>query len=257
MNAISTVFSNATHLLCRWHISKNVLANCKKMFLTKEIQKRFIIGQNGLVFSATKEEYIQNLTSLNYKFSTYLDAFEYVQSNQLDVYRDRFVATWTDRWMHFRTTTTNRVESAHAKLKRQLGLNKGNFDSSWNSIHMLLELQHTSIKASFKKNKIVVQHNFKPSKFKELQGNISIKAMEIVLSKVKQANFVGVDISACGCVYRRTYGLPCAHEIAQYMMEDHPIFLDSIHLHSVSLTCQVPQPKQGNNSIVLMTFRCL
>lgn len=37
MNAISTVFPNATHLLCRWHISRNVLVKCKKMFLTKEI----------------------------------------------------------------------------------------------------------------------------------------------------------------------------------------------------------------------------
>lgn len=70
--------------------------------------------------------------------------------------------------MHFGTTTTNRVESAHAKLKRQLGSNKGDSEFSWNSIHTLLELQHTNIKASFEKSKTVVQHNFKPSEFKEL-----------------------------------------------------------------------------------------
>ncbi len=35
MNVISRVFPNATHLLCRWHISKNVLTNCKKLFMTE------------------------------------------------------------------------------------------------------------------------------------------------------------------------------------------------------------------------------
>lgn len=74
-------------------------------------------------------------------------------------------------------------------------------ESSRNSIYMLLELQQTSIKTYFEKSNIVVQHNFKPSVFKELQNNISIKVMEIVLSEVKRANFVGVDVSVCGCVY--------------------------------------------------------
>lgn len=120
MNAISTVFPNATHLLCRWHISRNVLAKCKKFFLRKEICDRFIMGWNVLLFSAIKEEYFQNLASLNHKFSTYLDVLEYIRSNWLDVYRDRFVAAWTDRWMYFKTTTMNRIESVHTKQKRQL-----------------------------------------------------------------------------------------------------------------------------------------
>ncbi|KAL7224361.1 hypothetical protein ACSBR1_025757 [Camellia fascicularis] len=36
MNAICTVFPGTTNLLCRWHIRKNVLVNCKKMFETKD-----------------------------------------------------------------------------------------------------------------------------------------------------------------------------------------------------------------------------
>lgn len=43
----------------------------------------------------------------------------------------------------------NGVESAHANLKRKLGSNKGDFESSLTNIHMLLELQHTNIKTSF------------------------------------------------------------------------------------------------------------
>lgn len=52
---------------------------------------------NVMVFLAIEEEYFQNLASLNHKFSTYPDVLKYVRSNWLDVYRDRFVVTWTER----------------------------------------------------------------------------------------------------------------------------------------------------------------
>ena len=35
MNVVRLVFPTTTNLLCRWHISKNVLANCKKLFERK------------------------------------------------------------------------------------------------------------------------------------------------------------------------------------------------------------------------------
>ncbi|KAL7193515.1 hypothetical protein ACSBR2_025178 [Camellia fascicularis] len=92
MNAICTVFPGTTNLLCRWHIRKNVLVNCKKM-----------------------------------------------------------------------------VESSHAKLKRYLESSQENLESNWTRIHNLLELQHSEIKSSFEKSKIVVQHDFKPTQFKELR----------------------------------------------------------------------------------------
>ena len=43
-----------------------------------------------------------------------------------------------------------RAESAHAKLKRHLGSSQGDFESSWNVINALIELQHAEIKASLR-----------------------------------------------------------------------------------------------------------
>ena len=112
------------------------------------------------------------------EFITYPVALEYVKKTWLDAYKDRFVAAWTYKVMHFGNTTTNRVESSHAQLKRQLGSSQGTLEDCWMNIHNLLLLQHTNIKASFEKSKTVVQHNFKPSEFKDLCGNISISALE-------------------------------------------------------------------------------
>ena len=122
----------------------------------------------------------------------------------------------------------NRVESAHARLKRFLKSSQENFESSWSTIHSLLELQHTEIKASFEKSLTVVQHIYKAMEFRELKGFISISALYLIFTECKRVNSVGVDVLACGCRLRRTHGLPCAHEIAEYQRENRPIPLACI-----------------------------
>ena len=72
-----------------------------------------------------------------------------------------------------------RAESSHAQLKRQLGSSQGNFEACWTKIHSLLELQHTSIKASFEKSKTIVHYNFKPAEYKELRCNTPIPNTEV------------------------------------------------------------------------------
>ncbi|XP_028081087.1 uncharacterized protein LOC114282577 [Camellia sinensis] len=108
MNAICTVFPATTNLLYRWHIRKNVLANCKKMFETKDKWEMFIMSWNMLVMSSSEEEYIQRLSLLYSEFSTYQDALHYVTLSWLDPYKSKFVAAWTDTFMHFGNSTTNR-----------------------------------------------------------------------------------------------------------------------------------------------------
>ncbi|XP_028086371.1 uncharacterized protein LOC114287276 [Camellia sinensis] len=128
------------------------------------------------------------------------------------------------------------VESAHARLKRQLGSSQTTFEISFKKIHCLLELQHIQVKASFEKSLTTMQHQFKPSQFGELRGNVSICALEYALAESKRANLVRIDVAACGCVLRHTHGLPCAHKIADYMRQGRPIPLSSIHVHWTRLT---------------------
>ncbi|XP_028106022.1 uncharacterized protein LOC114305104 [Camellia sinensis] len=185
MNAIDKVFSTSRHLLCRWHISRTVLAKCKKMFESKKKWDKFISSWNFLVLSSTELEYNKCLAMLLADFDTYPEAVQYVSQNSC---------------MHFGNVTTNRAESAHAKLKQLLGSNQVNFECSWTKIHSSLELQHVDIKASFEKSLTVVQQQFKLSHFRELRDNISITALDHVLAESKQVDDVGIDASMCGCV---------------------------------------------------------
>ncbi|XP_028067424.1 uncharacterized protein LOC114270176 [Camellia sinensis] len=212
MNAIDNTFPNARHLLCRWHINNN--------------------------------EYNDHFVTLHKDFSNYPEEIKYVTVSWLSPYQEKFIAVHTDMCMHFGNVTTNRVESAHAKLKRQLGSSQTTFEVSFEKIHCLLELQHIQVKASFEKSLTTVQHQFKPSQFRELRGNVSICALEYVLAESKRANSVGIDVATCGCVLRRTHGLPCAQEIADYTRQGRPIPLSSIHVHWTRLTICVHNPKE-------------
>ena len=111
MKAINSVLPNARHLLCKWHIKKDVLAKCKKLFETKEKCNRFTLYWNMLVHSSTEQEYIDHLRKLNQEFSTYPSVLQYVKDSWLDEYKERFVFVWVDKCMHFGNTTSNRCKT--------------------------------------------------------------------------------------------------------------------------------------------------
>ncbi|KAJ1385460.1 MULE transposase domain [Sesbania bispinosa] len=59
-----------------------------------------------------------------------------------------------------RNTTTNRVESAHARLKRLLQDSRGDICNCWDAMNNLIILQHTEIKASFQRSIMNLEHRF-------------------------------------------------------------------------------------------------
>ena len=124
-----------------------------------------------------------------------------------------------------------RAESAHEKLKRHLGSSQGDFESSWNVINALIELQHTKIKASFERSISVVEHQFHNAMFKELWGMVSRASLNMILMEFKRATQVEIEKGICGYVNKTSYGLPCAHELAELIKEGRTIPLDNVHSH--------------------------
>ncbi|CAL2270760.1 unnamed protein product [Prunus armeniaca] len=96
--------------------------------------------------------------------------------------------------MHLESTTSNRVESAHAKLKRQLRSSQLNFERS-----------------------------FMHPELSELAGFVYTKALSVIVYESKETD------GACGCAIHQTHQLPCAYEIAEYRDRGVPIQLDVVH----------------------------
>ena len=59
-NAVNVVFPTTIHLLCVWHIEKNLMTNCRKHFDSKEEYDIFLSIWNKVVYSSTEAEFDQN-----------------------------------------------------------------------------------------------------------------------------------------------------------------------------------------------------
>ncbi|XP_058772442.1 uncharacterized protein LOC131646426 [Vicia villosa] len=84
MNAMEYVLPNATHLLCPFHISKNMSMKCKEYVKSKRREQSRVYEQH-----------------------------HYVNETLLTLYKERFVAAWTNRVIHLGNPTANKMKSAH------------------------------------------------------------------------------------------------------------------------------------------------
>ena len=124
MNAVRLIFPNTNHLLCLWHINKNVTANCKKDFNTKEEWDDFISAWTSVVYAASRVDYESAWQGMN-------DTYYLTHEKCLDYLRETYIMSFHRRFvkfqvLHFGTTTTSRGEGGHAALKRHLRVSTGN-----------------------------------------------------------------------------------------------------------------------------------
>nr|XP_043616942.1 uncharacterized protein LOC122588797 [Erigeron canadensis] len=85
--------------------------------------------------------------------------------------------------------------------------------------------QHTAIKASFEKSRIVRYQKHNLRCFKLLHGFVSNEALNKILT-----NYHQVDPSNCDCRLRNSCGLPCSCELSKYINSGQCISLDSIDI---------------------------
>ncbi|XP_038693779.1 uncharacterized protein LOC119991505 [Tripterygium wilfordii] len=137
-------FPEAKKLLCRWHIKRVVVGNCKKLFRYKQSWDAFYSIWHTLLESENENAYVYNLYNHEIILQSYSTIMNYLKD------------------------------------------------------------------------------------FQELRGFVSIDALNLIWVEFERSKVLGEDIYSCGCKLRTSYGLPCAHKLAMYMNEGHPIPLACI-----------------------------
>jgi hypothetical protein len=104
MNAIAEVFPNSTHMLCTWHIDKNILANASKIVKNSAEEKEIISQWSKL----TQISNTADLYSAFKIFSSRCNSkfVEYVEKTWIPL-APRFVDAWTKKITHFDHRTTS------------------------------------------------------------------------------------------------------------------------------------------------------
>ncbi|KAI3977395.1 hypothetical protein MKX01_000308 [Papaver californicum] len=246
ISGLEKVFPTTKLLFCRWHISKDIRSMAKKEIADTETFTKFVDRWQELMVAPSESEYDSCLRQLESDFFDAQTLLSYVKDVWLNPFKDRFVAAWTDLYVHLGNTSTNRAEGAHSRLKKQLNAANYDIQGMWKAMHPLINLQFTDIKASFEVSMKELQERHKVGILREVIGAISIAAMDYILKEKKRGGYKELDADACGCVLRRTHGLPCAHELIEYEVEGRAIPLSSIHSIWKKLSPTPDPPNRGD-----------
>ena len=85
INAVNVVFPETTHLLCVWHIQKNVLTNCRNDFDSKNAFDLFLsFWTNTVVYSSTEEEFQKNWSDFQVFYSIKRTTLDYITNVSID-----------------------------------------------------------------------------------------------------------------------------------------------------------------------------
>jgi len=147
MNAVITVLPKSKAILCYFHAGKNVKArgitDCKyplgkkdgKEVKHSDVVKMIMRAWDVIVESPTQELYASVLLEFQNVCNDFPKFITYVETTILDVVKEKIVRAWTDHVLHLGCRTTNRVESAHALVKKYLSNSVGDLDTFWEKIH--------------------------------------------------------------------------------------------------------------------------
>lgn len=108
ISACQAVFPEVHHILCRWHVGKNVPKSCKKHFTTEEDWEAFYAQWNAVVNSITEEEYEVQLRE--FTMGEPILPVTYCLDNWLLEWKTKVVKAWVDHILHFGHTVTSRIE---------------------------------------------------------------------------------------------------------------------------------------------------
>jgi len=247
MNAIKLVFPSSQHLLCLWHISKNVSTHCRTDFLIQELesrhtsttttpppQLRIIIDDDWNEFLANWHRIVQSRTIPAFetdwkkfceKYERFPTALSYLRKQWLP-HKEHFVSAWTNQRLHFNTRATSRAEGLHGSLKQHLLVNTGDLKRVHENITHFLDRQVQEHDGQLERSKTRLVWDFRGPFFDEIRQWVTPSALREIL---KQKELVQNPLLPCTGQFRTTMGLPCSHEINQLQREGRKIQLSDIY----------------------------
>jgi len=209
INAISYIFPSSTHLLCIWHLNKNLLSNCRKYFSTSEEYDEFQKGWNALAYADTEEDYEKLFLEWEKAYKIFPNALDYFVKNHYPI-RKKFCKPWTNKFRHLGTISTSRVECMHQQIKSYLITSRQDIHQVADALQIAVEAQFSEITISIEREKVVTQFRHGDI-FREVRNKISEYALDMVLKEEKNA----VLGSKCTGIFWTVYGLPCSHIILE------------------------------------------
>ncbi|XP_074310066.1 protein FAR1-RELATED SEQUENCE 5-like [Silene latifolia] len=227
LNAIPTIFPDSSHLLCLWHIYSNLETKALDLTGRDSWAKHITCNLFEAVVEAETEDKFNvawgNLARQWAGVAAYIERQWFPHLEKWAKYR-------TNKITHFENTSTSRVESAHANLKRWLNSAKLAIDSIWIRFYSLMETQHVEIRHSLelsRSRRLTGIHRL----FSRLSYKISKNAIIELRGEFERGAKMMEDslMIDCGCVKATTLGLLCACSLHRIARNGSRVPVDVLH----------------------------
>ncbi|XP_012842287.1 PREDICTED: uncharacterized protein LOC105962517 [Erythranthe guttata] len=226
LKALSKVFPHSHHMLCLYHINRNVEANASKFLGNTKLGVLFWrTVWAKLIESGTEEEYECNYREIVSLYGQYPKLITYINETWL-IYKEIFVKCRTNNIVHFGNTTTNMVESAHRATKRWIQTSTGAMDTVQNALDAQVDLQINELKVKNESSRTVRMNSTSLPCFGALVCNVSHKALDLL---DKEYEKLEKKPDSCNCYLSRSHGLPCACMIAVKIAEGDTFYPQQLH----------------------------
>jgi len=208
INSLNKSFPNSTHLLCTWHIQKNLVTNAAKLIKDKDLEAEMIRHWNNLIRLNSQDRFFSSFETLASKYGNKFQ--EYMNSTWLPV-AEKYSNAWTCRIPHFDHRTTSRMESAHSFIKSRLLGPNNSFTAVIKLITNALEHQSHEISAQYHQEKIN-SLKYIGNIFDECHGRITHYALRKAQNNFTETARIDKNSGCNGDHHIRT-GIPCRHQI--------------------------------------------
>ena len=236
-------------VICYWHVSKNVLTNCKAKFETEERWEEFLKMFRDVVYAKTEEEFEDLLAEWKTEFnwndgnihrasanSTAQDvqqvaerelersALVYTIGQWLTTHKRRLVHAWVDQFFNFGLTVTSRLEGAHRIVKLWIGSSTKDLGRAWDAIKLMIKDQLNERRQKMARQLSTTPANLTASIFHPLLGKIThhclylFHAQYTLAKREEQRQQAGEEITDCSGTYYRSMGIPCWHMIKERLL---------------------------------------
>lgn len=230
LSAIDDQLPDFPHILCVWHLNKNIQAHCKKEFATNEEYNKFFSLWINLTNAPKEEMYNQSKKDIRLFLQDKPHIFHYLESNVL-VHRERFVVAWTRKWLHLGNAATSRVEGAHATMKRWIGSSKADILTVFEMVERSIVAQVNAIDAGLAQDRISTPVFANKDLFTNLIRRVSRYAITRLVEQYQRVKRVTKEAPLLPCTntFTGTMGLPCSHRMVKILQSQAHIQLAEVH----------------------------
>ena len=144
----------------------------------------------------------------------------------------KFVKCFTNRVLHFNTTTTSRNEGEHATLKKHLGTSTGDLKTVVDGIELLLNNQYHNHKLNLDQAKMRYPFELNKPVFREIRAYVTPHAIRKIDAQYELLVDLTTAVPACTGTFTASTGLPCNHKIQERLYEAKGcVLLEDVHPH--------------------------